>query len=119
MRGHLIQQIDLFLNGESSVGALVDWVSGHFQTIVDTGDAIATALAGVVEGAFFQLGEGVLTVDQLREDIAGAQRRMCIISEGPEPFGVSNASTIDVGRHATPAPMRTLTESDLLIPLPA
>jgi hypothetical protein len=67
LRSHLVALLERYLNQQSSVGQVGEWLLGHLQEILDSGDRQAIHLANQVDADLVELSEGLLDETLLRE----------------------------------------------------
>ena len=65
MFNELLNSIDSFLVGQSTLEDLENWLVGHLQDILDSGDQRATDIANQVDADLVEYGEGLMNISTL------------------------------------------------------
>jgi hypothetical protein len=65
----LLNEIDRFLIGRSSVRWLESWLISRLQSIQNSGDTALIDIANAVDADLVEFGEGLLTMASLREHL--------------------------------------------------
>ena len=67
MFNELLNSIDSFLLGQSTLEDLENWLVAHLQDILDSGDQRATNIANQVDADLVEYGEGLVNISTLVE----------------------------------------------------
>jgi hypothetical protein len=66
LRSELVDKVERYLAGKFSDRELEGWVVANLQRILNSGDTLAIHLADEVDVSFVEVGEGIISREELR-----------------------------------------------------
>ena len=65
----LLDSVNRYLIGVLSAHDLEGWVVANLQRVMDSGDPKAIRIANEIDALFVELGEGIINLDTLRDQL--------------------------------------------------
>ena len=66
----IIDEVNAYLQGNIAEDELEDWIVGHLQVVLDSGDKEAIHIANEVDASFVELEESIINRTTLRTRLA-------------------------------------------------
>ena len=66
----MLDAVKAYLQGSDTEDALEDWIVGHLQPVLNSGDAVAIDIANEIDVSFVELGEGIIDRATLKSRLA-------------------------------------------------
>lgn len=77
----LLSQIESYLSGHQTLQGLEQWLLLNLQTILDSGDQQAIALANAVDALLVDAGEGLTTCEEMVAQLEALARQNPLTDE--------------------------------------
>ena len=99
MLTELLNKIDSYLRGDTDLLGLEDWVVGHLQDVLDSGDETAIDIANRIDADLIEFGEGLLDTPSLNNRL---QRYLYNAQTIEYEYGRSVSADVKTEAGATP-----------------
>jgi hypothetical protein len=76
LRSELIDRVEHYLKGVLSDDDLEDWVVANLQRTLNSGDAKALHLINEIDASFIEVGEGIISREELRSRLNSLVREV-------------------------------------------